>query len=105
LSRGTFLLVAPYWEAQTWFASLQALQVEDVRRLPFSDNLVIDLTTGEPAPNLEGLFLVVWKILGGLGESTPFQTGPSGLFRQEASLKTILDYLTPFTIVAFRGVP
>jgi hypothetical protein len=25
LSRRTFLLVAPYWEAQTWFASLQAL--------------------------------------------------------------------------------
>jgi hypothetical protein len=27
LSRGTFFLVTPYWEAQTWFASLQALQV------------------------------------------------------------------------------
>jgi hypothetical protein len=85
LSRGTFLLVAPYWEAQTWFASLQALQVEDVRRLPFSDDLIINLTTGEPAPNLERLFLVVWKILGGLGESTPSRTGPSGLSRQDGS--------------------
>jgi hypothetical protein len=47
LSRGTFLLVAPYRETQTWFTSLQALQVEDVRRLPFSNDLVIDLTTGE----------------------------------------------------------
>jgi hypothetical protein len=87
LSRGTFLLVTPYWEAQTWFASLQALQVEDVRRLPFSDNLVIDLMTGEPPPNLERLFLVVWEILdlGGLGESTPSRTGPSGLFWQDRS--------------------
>jgi hypothetical protein len=85
LSRGTFLLVTPYWEAQTWFASLQALQVEDVRRLPFSDDLVIDLTTGEPPPNLERLFLVVWKILGGLVESTPSRTGPSALSRQDGS--------------------
>jgi hypothetical protein len=84
LSRGTFLLVTPYWEAQTWFASLQALQVEDVRRLPYSDDL-IDLTTEEPPPNLERLYLVVWKISGGLGESTPFRTGPSGLFRQDGS--------------------
>jgi hypothetical protein len=37
-SWGTFLLVTSFWEAQTWFASLQALHVEDVRRLPFSDD-------------------------------------------------------------------
>jgi hypothetical protein len=85
LSRGTFLLVTPYWEAQTWFASLQALQVEDVRRLSFSSDLVIDLTTGDPTPNLERLFLVVWKILGGLGKSTPSWTGLSTLFRQDGS--------------------
>jgi hypothetical protein len=62
-----------------------SLQVEDVRCLLFSDDLIIDLTTGEPHPNLERLFLVVWKILGGLGESTPSRTGPSGLFRQDGS--------------------
>jgi hypothetical protein len=59
LSRGTFLLVTPYWDAQRWFASLQALAMEDVHRLPMSADLVIDLTTGEPPPNLERLFLVV----------------------------------------------
>jgi hypothetical protein len=59
LSRGVFLLVTPYWEAQTWFASLQALQVLEVRRLPFHNNLVIDLLTGEPPLSLERLFLVV----------------------------------------------
>jgi hypothetical protein len=67
LSNETFLLVTPYWEAQTWFASLQALQVVDVYRLPFKNDLVINLSTGEPPPSLERLFLVVWKILGGLG--------------------------------------
>jgi hypothetical protein len=76
-SRGTFLLITPYWDAQTWFASLQALHVVDVRRLPFSDDLIIDLMTGEPPPNLERLFLVVWTILGGVGKSTPSQMGPS----------------------------
>jgi hypothetical protein len=85
LSRGTFLLVTPYWKAQTWFASLQALQVADVHRLPFSDDLVIDLSIGEPPPSLERLSLVVWKISGGLGESTPSRTGPSGLLRQDGS--------------------
>jgi hypothetical protein len=85
LSRGVFLLVTPYWEAQTWFASLHALQVLDVRRLPFQNDLVIDLSTGEPPPSLEQLFLVVWKICGDLGESMPFRTGPSGLLRQDGS--------------------
>jgi hypothetical protein len=84
-SRGTFLLVTPYWEAQTWFASLQALHVEGVRRLPFSDDLIIDLTTGEPPPNLERVFLVVWTILGGIGELTQSRTGPSLSSRQDGS--------------------
>jgi hypothetical protein len=76
-SMGTYLLVTLFWVAQTWFASLQALAVEDVRRLPMSADLVIDLTTGEPPPNLDRLFLVVWTISGGIGESTPSQIGPS----------------------------
>jgi hypothetical protein len=85
LSMGVFPLVTPYWEAQTWFTSLQALKVWDVRRLAFHNDLVINLSTGEPPPSLERLFLVIWKICGGLGESTPFRTGPSGLSRQDGS--------------------
>jgi hypothetical protein len=85
LLRGVFLLVTSYWEAKTWFASLHALQVLEVRRLPFHNDLVIDLLTGEPPPSLERLFLVVWKICGGLWESTPFRTRPSGLLRQDGS--------------------
>jgi hypothetical protein len=67
LSRGTFLLVTPYWEAQIWFVSLQVLQVVDVRRLPYHNKLVVDLSTGEPPPSLERLFLVPWKICRVLG--------------------------------------
>jgi len=85
VSRGVFLLVTPHWEAQTWFASLQALPVQEVRRLPFHESLVVDLVTGVPPPSLERLFLVVWKICGGSGESTPFRTGPSSLSRQDGS--------------------
>jgi hypothetical protein len=48
LSRGAFLLVTPYWEVQSWFASLQALPILEVRRLPFHDALVVDLTKGNP---------------------------------------------------------
>jgi hypothetical protein len=124
-SRGTFLLVTPYWDAQTWFASLQALHVKDVRRFPFSDDLIIGLTTGEPPPNLERLFLVVWMILGGIGELTPSRTGPSVSSRQDGCdpQKTATKGLPPLflhsfpsgvseerlglldTIVFYRGVP
>jgi hypothetical protein len=84
-SRGTYLLVTSFWDAQTWFASLQALAVEDVRRLPMSIDLVIDLTTGEPPPNLERLFLVIWTLSGGIGELTPSQIVPLISSRQDGS--------------------
>jgi hypothetical protein len=85
VSRGIYLLVTPYWEAQTWFTSFQLLPVLEVRRLPFHDALVVDLATGEPPPSLEQFFLIVWRICGGLGESMPSQTGLSGLSRQDGS--------------------
>jgi hypothetical protein len=47
-SRGTFILVSPLWEAQTWLASLLMLKVLEVRRQPFLENLVTNLTTGKP---------------------------------------------------------
>jgi hypothetical protein len=111
LSRGTFLLVTPYWDAQTWFASLQALAVEDVCRLLMSADLVIDLTTGEPPPNLDRLFLIVWTISGGIGESTPYQIGPSVSSRQDGSnpQKTAMSVLgSPLrpssTLPPFRSI-
>jgi hypothetical protein len=84
-SRGTFFLVTPFWDAQTWFASLLALAVEDVRHLPMSADLVIDIMTGEPPPILDRLFFVVWTISGGVGASTPSQTDRSISSRQGGS--------------------
>jgi hypothetical protein len=95
VSRGVYLLVTPYWEAQMWFTSIQSLPVLEVRRLPFHDALVVNLATGEPPPSLEQLFLVVWRICGGLGESTPSQTGPSGLSRQDGSHAQRIDTKGP----------
>jgi hypothetical protein len=51
--RGTFILVFPLWEAQTWLASLLTLKVLEVGRLPFLEDLVTDLTTGKPPPILQ----------------------------------------------------
>jgi hypothetical protein len=59
VSKGVFLLVTPHWEAQMWFASLQALPVLEVRCLPFHESLVVGLVTGVPPPSLGRLFPVV----------------------------------------------
>jgi hypothetical protein len=69
-SRGTFILITPLWPAQTWLASLLALDVEEVRRLPFSSSLIVDLKTDLPPPILPTLHLVAWKISGGVKGST-----------------------------------
>jgi hypothetical protein len=74
VSRGTFFLVTALWGAQTWFASLQALVVEDVHHLLTSADLVIDLATGEPPPILDRLPLVIWTISGSVGSSTSSQS-------------------------------
>jgi hypothetical protein len=50
MSKGTFILVSPLWEAQTWLASLLTLKVLEVRRLPFMEDLVTDLMMGKPPP-------------------------------------------------------
>jgi hypothetical protein len=69
--KGTFILVSPLWEAQMWLALLLTLKVLEVRRLPFMEDLVTDLTTGKPPPILHNLHLVAWRISGG---STPSRT-------------------------------
>jgi hypothetical protein len=70
-SKGTFILISPLWEAQTWLASLLSLTVVEVRWVPFIDNLVTDLTTGKPPLILRNLQLVAWRVIGG---STPSRT-------------------------------
>jgi hypothetical protein len=52
------------------------LDVLEVCRLPFFDDLVTDLRTGKPPPILRNLRLVAWRISGGAKAST---TSPSTL--------------------------
>jgi hypothetical protein len=70
-SRGTFILISPLWEAQTWLASLLTLKVFEARRLPFLEDLVTDLTMGKPLQVLHNLCLVAWRVC---GSSTPSRT-------------------------------
>jgi hypothetical protein len=37
-SKGTFILVSPLWEAQTWLALLLTLKFLEVRRLLFMED-------------------------------------------------------------------
>ena len=47
-STGDFLLVTPFWPNQAWFPLLRLLPVVEVRRLPLSQDLVVDLQTNLP---------------------------------------------------------
>jgi hypothetical protein len=81
-SKGTFILVSPLWEAQMWLASLLMLKVLEVRRLPFMDNLMTDMTTGKPPPILHNLHLVAWRISGGSTSSRTSLATPEISTRQ-----------------------
>ena len=45
---GNYILITPFWPAQSWFPDLHQLNVRVVRRLPLLPNLVVDLQTGLP---------------------------------------------------------
>ena len=62
-SKGTFILITPFWTNQSWFPLLLQLEVLEVLRLPLLPDLVVDLQTGTPPRMLNSLHLVAWKIL------------------------------------------
>ena len=76
-SSGEFLLVTPFWPNQTWFPLLRLLPVVEVRRLPLSQTLVVDLQTNLPPHNLLDLHLVVWRLSDVSVASTKLETTPS----------------------------
>jgi hypothetical protein len=94
-SRGTFVLVSPLWEAQTWLASLLALKVLEVCRLPFLEDLVTDLTTGKPPLILHNLLLVAWRISGGSSPSGTSQASPKISSRQGDANPQRIDATEP----------
>jgi hypothetical protein len=94
-SKGTFILVSPLWEAQMWLASLLMLKVLEVRRLPFMEVLVTDLTTGKPPPILHNLHLVAWRISGGSTPSRSFLAAPEISTRQGGANPQRIDTTEP----------
>jgi hypothetical protein len=94
-SRGTFILISPLWEAQTWLASLLMLKVLEVRRLLFREDLVTDLTTGKPPPILHNLHLVAWRICGGSTPSRTSQATPRISSRQGGAPTQRIDTKEP----------
>ena len=74
-SPGEFVLVTPFWKAQKWFPLLLSLDVQELRRFPLKQDLVLDLTTNAPPAGLNQLHLVVWKISG--GSTLPVSLTPS----------------------------
>jgi hypothetical protein len=93
-SRGTFILVSPLWEAQTWLASLLTLKVLEVHCLPFLEDLVTDLTTGKPPMILHNL-LVAWRICGGSTPSRTSQATPRISSRQGGAQPQRMDTTEP----------
>jgi hypothetical protein len=94
-SRGTFILVSPLWEAQTWLASLLTLKVLEVRSLPFMEDLVMDLMMGKPPPILHNLHVVAWRISGGITPSRTSQATPKISSRQGGANPQRIDTTEP----------
>ena len=109
---GDYILITPFWTAQAWFPKLTSLQVRDLRRLPYLDNLVVDLTTGRPPVLLPSLHLVAWRITGGRTISLQSRIKPStSLAMDGESLPTTdmkghgmhsLDFCVP---TMFQSIP
>jgi hypothetical protein len=93
--RGTFILISPLWEAQMWLALLLTLKVLEVRRLPFLEDLVTDLTMGKPPLILHNLRLDAWRICGGSTLSRTSQATPRISSRQGGAQPQRIDTTEP----------
>lgn len=90
-SIGSFILVTPFWPAQTWFPDLLHLPLQEVRRLPLLPDLVVDLQTGLPPPLLKSLHLVAWLISGSPTDSKMWMKRHSASCRQDGEVHLMTD--------------
>ncbi|XP_044579959.1 uncharacterized protein LOC123262044 isoform X2 [Cotesia glomerata] len=72
--QGQFLLVAPRWERTFWLPDLANRSVEPPMTIRNLERVLIDLTTGNPPPQVEQLTLQVWRI--GCGSQLPRTGSP-----------------------------
>ena len=73
------ILVAPWWLGKPFFPALLSMLI-DVRRIPVSSQLVVDLASGNPPPDLPRLKLVACLISGRSAESASTSPGQHRLW-------------------------
>jgi hypothetical protein len=66
------LLVAPKWEAQSWFPTLISMLYDQPRQLPYSESLLRDLQ-GNPHPLGQSVRLTAWPVTGNDYDRRDFQ--------------------------------
>ena len=61
------LVILPYWTGKPWFSDVQRMLV-DIKRLPPRKDLIIDLVSKKPPPNIKAMKLVVAVLSGTNGD-------------------------------------
>ena len=57
------IVVLPFWPGKAWFSDFQRMALS-VKRLPVHKDLIVDMISGNPPPNLQALKLVVAVLTG-----------------------------------------
>ena len=57
------ILIAPWWSGKPFFPCMLSM-IQEVRRIPVSSKMIIDMATGAPPPDLRRLKLVVAVVSG-----------------------------------------
>ena len=57
------IVILPFWPGKAWFSDLQRMALS-VKRLPLRKDLIVDLESGIPPPNIAALKLVVAVLTG-----------------------------------------
>ncbi|XP_066596619.1 uncharacterized protein [Prorops nasuta] len=66
--QGNFLVVAPRWEKTFWMSDLVSRTLEPPITIKDLRNVLVDVTSSQPPPQVDQLCLQVWKVGGGAKE-------------------------------------
>ena len=87
------ILVAPWWQGKPFFPALLGMLL-DVRRIPVSSQMIVDLSSGSPPPDLQRLKLVACLISGASDQNqaaSPSQLKPWLKLHGEAQLRRDME--------------
>lgn len=65
-ARGIYLIVAPDWPRAFWLQDLKARALDHPYEVPNLAEILIDVVTSQPPPQVQTLTLKVWKVGGGV---------------------------------------